>query len=105
MKFWLFVKSLHLYAFLQVSFRGTIGTSFTGDIALDDIWLTPDCCAGKHSVPMDKHDINTLPVLPLIYINNHMEHCLHEVILDCKHLILGCNHFKREDKTSLQPSK
>ncbi|XP_065183994.1 MAM and LDL-receptor class A domain-containing protein 1-like [Sycon ciliatum] len=30
-----------------ITFTGTVGTSFTGDIALDDIWLTPDCCTSR----------------------------------------------------------
>ena len=46
---------------LQVTFEGTVGSSFTGDLAIDDVSITNGSCQGK----------TTPSVLPAItFFNN-----------------------------------
>lgn len=55
-----YLKIVHLLSFelgiktawymMQVAFEGVVGSSFTGDIALDDIFFFDDVCHG-HTTP------------------------------------------------------
>ena len=39
---------------LQIVFRATVGSSFTGDIAIDDITFNTGCCSSKFCIDNTK---------------------------------------------------
>ena len=61
-----FCKITYFHTFLQIIFEGITGTSFTGDIAIDEVNVTEGKCPGKHLYLYFKHIFETQRILIIV---------------------------------------